>query len=62
MKASELINQIDNRINSGEFKQFPSTANRLMNIRGKLLHNKRLSLNDVKTLELNDFYLNFYKF
>lgn len=62
MKSSELIKQIDSRINTDEFNDFKATKNRLMQIRGKLLHSVRLSKNDVTTIELNSFYLNFYKF
>lgn len=57
MNTSELIQQIDNRINSGEYKLFPSTANRLMHIRKKLLHRIILSKSDIQTLKLENYYL-----
>lgn len=57
MNATDLITQIDNRINSGEYKQFPATANRLMQIRGKLLHKITLSKNDLITLNEENYYL-----
>lgn len=50
-----VIQQIDDR--RSEFAQFPNVLNRLITIRGKVLHHIKLSDNDVKTLELNNFYI-----
>ena len=50
-----VIQQIDDR--RSEFAQFQNVLNRLITIRGKVLHHIKLSDNDVKTLELNNFYI-----
>ena len=57
MKNFNLIHQIDNRINTGEFDDFKSIKNRLIKIRGKLLHKTMLSKSDIETLKNEDFLI-----
>ena len=49
MNKPQIIQAIDARLK--EYEKFPSTWNRLVKIRGKLLHNVRLSENDMITLK-----------
>jgi len=57
MKTTDLINQIDVRTSSKEYENFKATKNRLIEIRGKLLHGIKLSKNDLLTLTAESFYL-----
>ena len=46
-----IIGEIDNRIKSGEYDNLSSMRDRLIKIRGKILHKNELNKFDLKTLE-----------
>jgi uncharacterized coiled-coil DUF342 family protein len=50
---SNPVIAIENRIALGEWKDFPSTRNRLKKIADKIRFGEKLSKNDILTLELN---------
>lgn len=55
---SIIINEIDNRLKTEEYKNFKATANRLIQIRKKLLHKEKLTESDIRTLKAENFSLN----
>lgn len=55
INRSQVIQAIDIRASRGEYDNFIATKNRLVVIRGKLLHNNRLSKNDLDTLTLEGY-------
>ena len=58
MNRSDIIKQIDQRVfDFKEYDSFQTLKNRLMKIRGKLLHCEMLSKNDIATLKSENFYL-----
>lgn len=54
---TDIIQQIDERLKSDEYKNFKATANALIVIRGKLLHKIELSKNQIATLKNENFLL-----